>query len=46
MPGMSGWETLERLKKNEKTADIPVVVLSVLSPATRTADVPTQCLAR
>jgi CheY-like chemotaxis protein len=41
MPGMSGWETLERLKKNEKTADIPVVVLSVLSPATRTADVPT-----
>ena len=41
MPGMSGWETLERLKKNEKTADIPVVVLSVLSPTTRTADVPT-----
>ena len=41
MPGMSGWETLERLKKNEKTADIPVVVLSVLSPATRTPDVPT-----
>ena len=41
MPGMSGWETLERLKKNEETADIPVVVLSVLSPATRTPDVPT-----
>jgi CheY-like chemotaxis protein/nitrogen-specific signal transduction histidine kinase len=41
MPGMSGWETLERLKKNEKTAEIPVVVLSVLSPATRTPDVPT-----
>jgi signal transduction histidine kinase/CheY-like chemotaxis protein len=41
MPGMSGWETLERLKKNEQTADIPVVVLSVLSPATRTPDVPT-----
>ena len=41
MPGMSGWETLERLKKNETTAEIPVVVLSVLSPATRTPDVPT-----
>ena len=41
MPGMSGWETLERLKKNVSTAEIPVVVLSVLSPATRTADVPT-----
>jgi signal transduction histidine kinase/CheY-like chemotaxis protein len=41
MPEMSGWETLERLKKNEQTADIPVVVLSVLSPATRTPDVPT-----
>jgi signal transduction histidine kinase/CheY-like chemotaxis protein len=41
MPGMSGWETLERLKRNPQTADIPVVVLSVLSPSTRTADVPT-----
>jgi signal transduction histidine kinase/CheY-like chemotaxis protein len=41
MPGMSGWETLERMKRNPKTAEIPVVVLSVLSPATRTADVPT-----
>jgi len=41
MPGMSGWETLERLKKNGQTAEIPVVVLSVLSPATRTPDVPT-----
>jgi signal transduction histidine kinase/CheY-like chemotaxis protein len=41
MPGMSGWETLERLKSKPETADIPVVVLSVLSPATRTADVPT-----
>lgn len=40
MPGMSGWETLERLKRNPETADIPVVVLSVLSPSTRTADVP------
>lgn len=41
MPGMSGWETLERLKSKPETAEIPVVVLSVLSPATRTPDVPT-----
>jgi signal transduction histidine kinase/CheY-like chemotaxis protein len=41
MPGMSGWETLDRLKQKPETADIPVVVLSVLSPATRTPDVPT-----
>lgn len=40
MPGMSGWETIEQLKKNPATADIPVVILSVLSPAARTADVP------
>ena len=33
MPGMSGWETLERLKQNPTTAAIPVVVLSVLAPA-------------
>ncbi len=41
MPGMSGWETLERLRKNPRSAEVPVVVLSVLSPTTRTADVPT-----
>jgi signal transduction histidine kinase/CheY-like chemotaxis protein len=40
MPGLSGWETIERLKKNPATADIPVVILSVLSPSARTADVP------
>jgi signal transduction histidine kinase/CheY-like chemotaxis protein len=40
MPGMSGWETIERLKQNPATADIPVVILSVLSPAARTADTP------
>ena len=32
MPGLSGWETLQRLKDSEKTAHIPVVILSVLSP--------------
>lgn len=33
MPGMNGWETLERLKQNAMTAKIPVVVLSVFGPA-------------
>jgi signal transduction histidine kinase/CheY-like chemotaxis protein len=41
MPGMSGWETLERLRRNPRSSEIPVVVLSVLSPATLTPDVPT-----
>lgn len=40
MPGMSGWETIERLKRNPKTAAIPVVVLSVLSPAARNSEGP------
>ncbi|HEX2917939.1 MAG TPA: response regulator [Edaphobacter sp.] len=31
MPGLSGWETLQRLRDNPVTADIPVVILSVLS---------------
>ncbi len=31
-PGLTGWETVERLKANPVTAAIPVVVLSVLSP--------------
>ncbi|HEU4634678.1 MAG TPA: response regulator [Edaphobacter sp.] len=31
MPGLSGWETLQRLRNNPVTADIPVVILSVLS---------------
>jgi len=35
MPGISGWETLNRLKRNPLTAGIPVVILSVLSPAER-----------
>lgn len=34
MPGMTGWETLQRLKDLPETAKIPVVVLSVLSPTT------------
>jgi signal transduction histidine kinase/CheY-like chemotaxis protein len=33
MPGLTGWETLQRLKNSPVTAKIPVVILSVLSPA-------------
>ncbi|HMF62555.1 MAG TPA: response regulator [Edaphobacter sp.] len=35
MPGLSGWETLQRLRENPLTANIPVVVLSVLSSTLR-----------
>jgi signal transduction histidine kinase/CheY-like chemotaxis protein len=35
MPGLSGWETLQRLRANPVTAHIPVVVLSVLSSSLR-----------
>ena len=40
MPGLTGRETLERLKRNEATADIPVVILSVLSPASQRTENP------
>jgi len=33
MPGLNGWQTLKRLKNSPATASIPVVILSVLSPA-------------
>jgi signal transduction histidine kinase/DNA-binding response OmpR family regulator len=36
MPGLSGWETLQRLRVGPATSSIPVVILSVLSPALRT----------
>lgn len=36
MPGLSGWETLQRLRLAPQTASIPVVILSVLSPVLRT----------
>jgi signal transduction histidine kinase/CheY-like chemotaxis protein len=32
MPGMTGWDTLRRLKNSPATAKIPVVILSVLAP--------------
>ncbi|WP_213806820.1 response regulator [Granulicella sp. dw_53] len=35
MPGLSGWETLQRLRNTPATAHIPVVILSVLSSALR-----------
>jgi signal transduction histidine kinase/CheY-like chemotaxis protein len=35
MPGLSGWETLQRLRNNPLTSNIPVVVLSVLSSTLR-----------
>ena len=35
MPGLSGWETLQRLRDTPATSHIPVVVLSVLSPILR-----------
>lgn len=39
MPGLSGWETLQRLRELPATASIPVIVLSVLAPnAVRTGD--------
>lgn len=34
MPGLTGWETIERLRSTPATAGVPIVVLSVLSPAT------------
>lgn len=34
MPGMPGWETIEHLKSDPALASIPVVIMSVLSPAT------------
>jgi len=40
MPGLTGWQTIERLKENPVTASIPIVVLSVLSPAANGSDTP------
>ena len=33
MPGLTGWETLKQLRQSPATSGIPVVILSVLSPA-------------
>lgn len=31
MPGMNGYEVLEKIKKNERTQDVPVIFLSAMS---------------
>ena len=33
MPNVSGWETLQRLRRSASTAKLPVIILSVLSAA-------------
>ena len=35
MPGLSGWETLEKLRNTPATSHIPVVILTVTAPETR-----------
>lgn len=37
MPGLSGWETLQKLRDTPATASIPVVILSVIPPTDRPA---------
>jgi signal transduction histidine kinase/DNA-binding response OmpR family regulator len=37
MPGLNGWQTLQRLRNSAATAHIPVVIVSVLSPSDSTA---------
>ncbi len=38
MPGLSGWDTLHRLKNSPATASIPVVILSVIPPTDAPSD--------
>ena len=37
MPGLNGWDTLQRLRDMPETAKIPVVILSVIPPTDRPA---------
>jgi signal transduction histidine kinase/DNA-binding response OmpR family regulator len=37
MPGLSGWDTLQRLRELPGTASVPVVILSVIPPTDRPA---------
>jgi signal transduction histidine kinase/DNA-binding response OmpR family regulator len=37
MPGLNGWDTLQRLREMPETAKIPVVILSVIPPTDRPA---------
>ncbi len=38
MPGLTGWETLRQLRNSARTAEIPVVILSVLPPSAGSQD--------
>ena len=38
MPGLTGWETLQQLKGSPRTAEIPVVIFSVLPPSASSRD--------
>ncbi len=38
MPGLTGWETLQQLKGSPRTAEIPVVILSVLPQSASARD--------
>jgi CheY-like chemotaxis protein len=35
MPGMDGWQTLERKKQDESIKDIPSIVISAQDPASQ-----------
>jgi CheY-like chemotaxis protein len=37
MPGLTGWETLQRLREMPETASVPVIILSVIPPSDRPA---------
>ena len=37
MPGLSGWESLQQLRRSHITREIPLIVASVLSPSDRQA---------
>jgi CheY-like chemotaxis protein len=32
LPGMDGWQVLDTLRTDEQTADVPILILSVLDP--------------
>ena len=40
MPGISGWTTIAALKERPQTTDIPIVILSALTPQEREAPLP------